>query len=944
MWLRSSAVREWCAVDVDAIELHQRDASGSWERDARGARVGVRDSVASATGVRFGRARPAGAGGQTVTRRSSLGRFRRFDVSACACAACVVALAASAHAQVAREPLTPPRLVEAPDPHYPDEELGSGRTPIVVLHVTLDATGAVQEAHVDDTAGEAFDREALAAVRRWRFEPARRGDRAIAARVRVEVRFSLPDFDLPAEPIEEPDEHGDDVPSFPRVAPAQAQPEPSPPSIEEPSPEAQPAEPAAAERAEPELGVVARVDREAAEPARTSTEHTLDRDLLDAAPRREAGDLLQSVPGMFAARGEGDAVGHHLMLRGFDAGHGQDIELTIEGIPINLPSHLHGQGYADVGLVLPEVVRAMRVTEGVYDPSQGDFAVAGSVDFRLGVRERDRGIASRTTFGSFGTLRQLLLFAPRGMDESTFGAASYRRTDGFGQGRASEGGSAVLSLGFGEGRWHGRVFGIAHGARSEIPSVLRADDVDAGRVGFFDRYDDPIARAQSALSVRLMLGATLEHRGERGERTFGTLWASYDDFRFQASYTGYTQRSESVPAWVGRGDLIEQRNETIGIGLRAAHRTEEGQLFDWLKASIELGFAGRADLIEQGQYLVAVPENETWDERVDAGITGADVGGWVDVDLRITDYVRLRGGGRADVLFYDVDDRLGNRIPSGRPDSYIIGHRRTAFGVAAGPRASLEVRPIEPLALMIAYGEGYRSPQARQLADGERAPFTKVRSGDVGFRLEVGGARELELVGTAFYTHLSEDVAFHAEEGRLEPVGPTTRVGGVLALRTQPLPWLVGALSVTYVHATLDEPPPATPEDPTPAFEPGALLPFVAPWVVRADLGAHERLFDVDGHPVRGRVGVGFSFLSPRPLPFGQEAAPVALLDASIGASWRWFSIGVEAFNLLDTRWSAAEYFFASNWRPSEQPSRLPARHTSAGAPLTILGTFGVTL
>src|SRR5690606_21903088 len=140
----------------------------------------------------------------------------------------------------------------------------------------------------------------------------------------------------------------------------------------------------------------------------------------------------------------------------------------------------------------------------------------------------------------------------------------------------------------------------------------------------------------------------------------------------------------------------------------------------------------------------------------------------------------------------------------------------------AGPRVSLEVRPIEPLALMLAYGEGYRSPQARQLADGERAPFTKVRSGDLGFRLDLG--RELEVVGTAFYTHLSDDVAFEPEEGRLEAVGPTTRMGGVLTVSARPLPWLLAGLSVTYVHATLDEPPLATAEDPTPPFEPGSLL------------------------------------------------------------------------------------------------------------------------
>ncbi len=832
-------------------------------------------------------------------------------------------LGATAHAQPAEEALSAPRVVESVDPEYPPDELPSGRTPTVTLHVTVDAEGRVREAHVDDTAGEQFDAAALAAVRQWRFEPARRAGRAIASRIRVEVRFSLPDFDLPAQAVDAVE--GEEPPP-PQTAPPETAP-PEPPIDD----------------AEPELEVEARLEREHDDHARSASQHDVDRDVLEAAPRRDGGDLLQCVPGLFAARGEGDAVGQRLMLRGFDADHGQDIELTLEGVPINLPSHIHGQGYADLGFLLPEVVRALSATEGVYDPSQGDFAVAGSIDLRLGVRER--GVTSRTSYGRFNTFRQLLLWAPADLEEGTFGAAAYRRTDGYGRGRAGESGSAMVSYAFeGDRSWRGRIFALGYGARASLAGVVRADDIEAGNVGFYGRYDDPVAENQSALAVRVLLGGTLEHRGERGQRTSATLWASYDDFRIQEAFTGYLERSRTMPEWSGRGDLIEQQNETFSLGFSARHRSAHARLFDWLRGSIAVGLAARADMIEQRQALLAAPQNETWDERVDASITGADVGAWLDLDVHVTDYVRVRGGVRGDLLFYDVDDRLGNFIPAFRRESYIIGFRRSAFGFAAGPRASIEVRPIEPLSLMIAYGEGYRSPQARQLVDGERAPFTKVRSGDLGFRLELGDHRELELAGTAFYTHLSDDIAFDAHEGRLEPVGPTSRAGASLALRTEPFAWLTAALSITFVHATLDEPPPVSAADPTPAFTPGSLLPFVAPWVVRADVGAHEELFELDGHPVLGRAGIGFSFLSPRPLPFGQEADPVALLDASISASWRWLTIGVEAFNITGSRWSANELFFVSNWRPSEQPSRLPARHIAAGQPFSILATLGVTL
>jgi hypothetical protein len=92
-------------------------------------------------------------------------------------------------------------------------------------------------------------------------------------------------------------------------------------------------------------------------------------------------------PGVYVSRPEGDAVAHEIYLRGFNAAHGQDIEFTVGGVPINQLSHLHGQGYADLNFILPEVVRSIRVTEGVYDPHQGDFAVAGSIDFDLGVEQ-----------------------------------------------------------------------------------------------------------------------------------------------------------------------------------------------------------------------------------------------------------------------------------------------------------------------------------------------------------------------------------------------------------------------------------------------------------------------------------------------------------------------------------------------------------------------------
>ncbi len=841
----------------------------------------------------------------------------------------------------AQSGLTPPRILESPPAEYPASELEHGVDRSVVLHVTIDANGQLTEAHVDHSEGPAFDLAALAAVRRYRFSAAMRDGVAIPSTVRVEIPFVIPQFEVADAG---PAEFGLDATLTADAAPPDAAPAPpsdaAPASDDAPSdagvPDAGPPTEATDERG---FSAEARVDPRAIEAPRGASDFEIDRDVLAAAPHREAADLLRAAPGVYVARNEGDAVAQSVTLRGFDAEHGQDIELRAGGVPINQPSHLHGQGYADLAFVLPEVVRGVRVTEGVYDAEQGDFAVAGTVDFDLGVTTR--GVASRTTYGSFNTFRQLFLFAPEGEHDDSFGAVAYRSTDGFGENRDAQSGTAIAQYAFGEGRSLTIATAAFHAARAGLAGLVRRDDIDAGRIDFYGVYGEPTTLAQSASSARGQLSIRHFIQGDRRASTELGAYLLASDFRLQSNYTGYLQRSRTMPEWTGRGDLIEQRNAAFTLGARAKHRTRRYRLAP-IDAAVEVGLSARLDLVEQAQNLLQAPQNETWDEQVDASIQGLDVGGFAELELRLFPWAKLRAGVRADLLSYSVDDRLGNFIPRFRRESYIVGFRRSALGVAAGPRVSLEVTPIEGLAFLAAYGEGYRSPQARLLEDGESAPYTKVRSADVGARWALGD--RLTLNASAYLTALSDDVAFDPGEGRLERIGPTTRLGGTLYAVGHPLSFLVAALSVTYVHATLDEPPIASAEDPSPAFREGQLLPYVPPWVVRLDTGVNGTLVDIDEHPLTGKLGLGYSYLSRRPLPFGEFADIVSLVDVSGSLAYRNVDVGLSIYNLFDSEYAASELAFVSSFDPTVIPSRLPARHIAAGPPLTVLATLGLTL
>lgn len=830
--------------------------------------------------------------------------------------------------------MLPPRVLGSPPPRYPAGRLGDGAHPTVVLVVTLDESGEVVDARVEHSAGPEFDAAAREAVRSWSFAPAERDGVPIAARVRVAVHFELPSFDVAtAEAV-----HGSAGHSHPEMDEPRAQGAGPPPSS---SSERHGAPPA---RADEPLGVTAEVEGAGPrEEDRGASSFEVDRDVLEVAPRREGADLLLSVPGVFAARAEGMAVGQRIDLRGFDAEHGQDIELRVGGLPINLPSHIHGQGYADLGFLIPEVVRRVRATEGVYDPRQGDFAVAGTVRFDLGVDERDRGWRVESGYGLFDTFRQLVMWAPEGERTETFGAVQYQHTDGFGQRRAGDQISAIAQVGARDGNWRWRGLGILYGARADLAGVLRVDDVDAGRVGYYDAYPVATAQSQNALSGRFLAGLFGELRGDGGDNGAFSLWLGGDAFRLQENFTGFVQRSRTLAGVAGRGDLVEQRNQTISAGLSGRYRTEQWRPWDWAGARLEMGLDGRIDSLEQAQNLLGEPRNQTWDRRVDASVFGANLSLWGDAELELTEHVRLRAGIRAAVLLYEIDDRLGNFVPLTRPrDEVIMGFRRSAGGATVGPRTSVEVNPLEWLSLRAAYGQGYRSPQARTLADGERAPFTEVRSADLGavFTHE----RYLRVTVSGYWTELSDDVAFEPREARLERIGASRRMGAVLYAQARPLDWLVGALSVTYVDAELLEPPPPTADDPQPAFEAGQNLPYVPPVVIRADVGVNGSLVeDLLGERLTGRLGVGYSFLSPRPLPFGGFADPVNLFDAAAGIGWGAFDLGLSFFNLFDVRYAASELLFASSWDPDGIPDRVPARHRSAGSPFSFMVTLGVS-
>ena len=160
----------------------------------------------------------------------------------------------------------------------------------------------------------------------------------------------------------------------------------------------------------PPEAVLAPVTVTAPPPLASSSEQIIPGRDFELRPQGRPADVLRLIPGLIINQHQGGGKAEQYLIRGFDADHGTDLAIFVDGVPVNLRSHAHGQGYADLHFLIPETVRAVDVLKGPYFPEYGDFGTAGVVKFmtRDFVEENTLEIAG----GSFNTQRYLALLSP----------------------------------------------------------------------------------------------------------------------------------------------------------------------------------------------------------------------------------------------------------------------------------------------------------------------------------------------------------------------------------------------------------------------------------------------------------------------------------------------------------------------------------------------------
>ncbi len=612
-------------------------------------------------------------------------------------------------------------------------------------------------------------------------------------------------------------------------------------------------------------------------------------------PKQSAQDMLRLVPGLVIAQHAGGGKAEQIYVRGFDADHGTDINLSVDGVPVNMVSHGHGQGYADLHFVIPEVVKGLEVYKGPYFAQLGDLATAGSV--RLQTRESlDRNVVSLEG-GKFGTYRTLaMLQLPlESASTSSYIAGEFFHTDGYFDSRIDLNrfnvfGKVVSRINDNQKLdFWGSAFSSKWNATGQIP--IRA--VEEGIIGRFGSIDPSEGGRTQRFNANISYISTLENNSTLLTQAYFSRYL----FRLFSNFTFFAVDSLN-------GDGIEQDDSRFIYGARAEYTTQHS--LGSIPAIGLVGTSFRADDIDVQLYHQV--KRQRIGTTADALINQKNLSFYGQEELHFSDVVKLQLGLRADIFFYDVEDKIrdaSHTSVSGSVNKSVVT-----------PKANLVVSPSSELDVFFNFGGGFHSNDARAVAS-NKAERTLPRAwgAEVGFRLKP--IERLTLSVAAWGLDLQNELVYVGDEGTTEANGPTRRIGIDIETRAQLLDWLYADVDMTFSRGRFKELPD------------GENFIPLAPTVTSSGGVTARHSSGMEG-------SVRLRHVSSRPANEDNSvvAQGYSVFDASIAYSFLNYRIQLTAENVFNTNWNEAQFDTESRLLNETEP--VSELHFTPGTPLNV--------
>ncbi len=601
--------------------------------------------------------------------------------------------------------------------------------------------------------------------------------------------------------------------------------------------------------------------------------------LIDDRALLRPGEVLEAIPGMIVTQHSGAGKANQYFLRGFNLDHGTDFATSVAGMPVNMRTHAHGQGYTDLNFMIPELVSRIDYYKGPYYASQGDFATAGAADIRY--RNAMPSNAATAMVGTGGYARFLATGTKDvGDGHLLYGLEVFPQCSNDGPWTHPDDARKVNGV----LRWsmlalNGAVWSVTamgYGSMWNATDQVPRRAVEAGAIGRFDAIDPTDGGESHRYSVS----------GEYdGAFAAGRLRASAYAIRYDLSlFSNFTYFLDDPV----NGDQFNQvdRRRTFGtLGSWARVDSLAGMPF-----TTTLGWDVREDRLDPVALYSTVARERLATTREDR-VRETSYAAYAQGEVQAREWLRTIVGLRADRYSFGVAS--DNPSNSGDRDASIVS-----------PKLSMIFGPWSQTEYFLNYGEGFHSNDARGIttrvdpSSGQAVtpatPLVRTRGGELGLRSEIVPGLQASL---ALWTlRFDSELVFLGDAGTTEAGRASKRDGIEWSNRYAPRPWLLVDLDLAYTHARFSD------DDPVGNHIPNALQAAAAGGVTLKNLGPWTAsLF--------GR------YFGPRPLIEDGSVRSGSTTVFSFQATYRVspaLRLRFDVFNLFDRKADDVTYYYAS--------------------------------
>ena len=629
------------------------------------------------------------------------------------------------------------------------------------------------------------------------------------------------------------------------------------------------------------------------------TVNTLSQTAIKLYPINTSQDILRMVPGLFIGQHAGGGKAEQIFLRGFDIDHGTDIAIEVDGVPVNMVSHAHGQGYADLHFLMPELISITDFDKGLYFADKGDFNTAGYVSFQTKAK-LDRSFV-KAEGGSFGFGRLAAgVNVLQTSKSNAYIASEYFRTDSYFQNsqkfhrfnlqarfNSQVSATTKLQVGFSsfDSKWN---------ASGQIParavangSITRFGAIDNTEGGKTDRYN---------------LFAKATHNFKSGSTLENQLYASKYDFSLFSNFTFYLNDPIN-------GDQIHQQEGRWIYGYKSSF-AKSGQLLG-KDLKTEIGAGLRYDVINDIALSHTVKRTFLNDAKR-GDIRQANLNAYWSETLTLTHKLFINAALRFDYLNFSYFNKLNTTQPAAIGKSIV------------NPKLNLNYQFNPKINLFARAGTGFHSNDTRVVvAQSGKEILPKAYGIDIGADMKL---LPILFVHTALWQlDLDQEFVYVGDEGVIEPSGKTKRQGIDLSVRYQFNSWLFADVDLNFTRPRSKD-----------SSEGENYIPLAPLATTVGGLSFQHK----DGF--NGSLRYRYMGDHPAIEDNSMIAKGYFIADAILNYTKPGYSIGFFVENILNQQWNETQFNIESRLIGETHP--VSEIHLTPGTPFGVKFTFTKTL